>query len=270
MTENYLKLVDMANEVRQMYDSDPGQKTFSILLQGESGTGKTFILRTCRKPVWVDSFDPGGTKGLRSFIEKGEIIVDSRFENEDPSRPKVFDLWKKEMAKRTRAGLWDSIGTYCIDSCTTWSDAIMNWVQQAKGRAGEAPKFTQDYVPQKIQIRNWIKAIMKDVKCDFILTGHLRAIEDQVTGQTNYRFLTTGQGMVTIPLLFDEIWIALAQRKASGIVYQILTQGTGTYVARSRLSAEGRLSTYEEPDMKKLLKKAGLPTEDKPLLRKED
>jgi hypothetical protein len=260
----YLKII---NSTRDMYKEDQTQKRTSILLCGETGTGKTFFLRTCIKPVWIDSFDPGGSTCLREYIEKGEIIVDSRFEREDPMRPKAFDLWRKEMAARTKAGLWPHIGTYCIDGATTWAEAIMNWVQQSSGRAGEAPKFTHDYVPQKTQIRNWIRAIMKDVPSFFVLIGHLESFEDQVSGRLSYRFMTTGKGTVTIPLLFDEIWIATAKKKASGIVYQLLTKSTGEYVARSRLAEEGRLDAYEVPDMKKILKKVNLPTEDKPLLK---
>lgn len=269
MENETLQIVKKLDEIRKIYKDDPKKDSFRLLLLGESGSGKTFFLRTCRKPVLIDSFDPGGSKGLRDYVEKGEIIIDSRWEAEDPKRPTMYKLWQAEMAARTRLKLWDHIGTYAIDSATMWSEAIMNWVQNAKGRAGEPPKFTKDYVPQKTEIRNWIRAIMKDVSSDFILIGHLRAAEDQVTGQVHYRFMTTGQGMVVIPLLFDEIWVASPQKVAGGVKYQILTESTGIHMARSRLSKGGVLDSIEEPDMKKILKKVGMDYNDKPLLKGE-
>lgn len=266
---DYLKITQMANEVREMYSTNSGKQGFRLLMLGGAGSGKTYFLRTCRKPVWIDSFDPGGTVCLEDYIKSGEVIADTRYEFEDPLRPTAFNAWKKEMARRTKENLWSHIGTYCIDSATMWSEAIMNWVQSASGKAGEAPRFTKDYVPQKVQIRNWIRAIMKDVCSDFVLTGHLRTYEDQVTGSTSYRFMTTGQGMVIIPLLFDEIWVALKQKKAGKLGYQVLTEATGVYEARSRLSKDGRLDEYEKPDMKYLMEKAGQVFEDKPLIKGE-
>jgi len=267
MEESNLKIIKKAEEIRKLYNESPHKDAFNLLLLGESGSGKSYFLRTCRKPVLIDSFDPGGAKCLRDFISDGSIIADTRWEEEDPKRPSVFALWQKEMAERTRMNFWDHVGTYVIDSATMWSESIMNWVQAASGRAGEAPKFTKDYVPQKVQIRNWIRAIMKDVKGDFILIGHLRAVEDQVSGQVHYRFMTTGQGMVVIPLLFEEIWVADPRKIAKGVDYRFLTQSTGIHVARSRLAKGGMLETYEEPDMKKILKKVGMNYEDKPLLK---
>ena len=37
-------------------------------------------------------------------------------------------------------------------------------------------------------------------------------------------------------------------------------------MASSRLAADGKLSTFEEPDIKAILKKCGMPSDDKPLL----
>ena len=262
-----LNIVKSVEEIRRLYKEDKSQESFRLLLLGESGSGKTFFLRTCRKPVLLDSFDPGGSKSLRDLISRGEIIADTRWEKEDPKKPSAYEAWKKEMFSRTRAGLWDHLGTYVIDSATMWSEAIMNWVQNKSGRAGEAPKFTKDYVPQKVEIRNWIREIMKDIPCDFILIGHLQPVEDQVSGQVHYRFMTTGKGMVVIPLLFDEIWVADPRGTSSGVEYRLLTQSTGIHVARSRLSKGGLLGNYEKPDMKAILKKVNMNHEDKPLIK---
>jgi len=46
----------------------------------------------------------------------------------------------------------------------------------------------------------------------------------------------------------------------------MLIDAQGTYIARSRLKSDGKLKDIEEPDIKKLLKKIGKSTEDKPKL----
>ena len=255
--------------LNKMYSEDPRQKSFNALILGESGSGKSFLFRTCRKPVHIDSFDPGGTKGLQEYINKGEIIVDARYEGEDPKKPFAFELWKKEMEKRDKIGYFNHIGTYCLDSSTTWSEAIMNWILKKAFLSGQAPRWAHDYIPQKVEIRNWLRELL-DLPCDFILTGHLEGYKDEVSGSMSYRYMTTGKGVTTIPLLFDEIYVLDPKESSKGVDYRILTQSTGKYVARSRLAKEGLIDKYEPCDIKVILKKAKLSTDDKPLFKKEN
>ena len=53
-------------KLKSMYQEDVQSKTVNILLLGESGSGKTFLMRTAPGPVHIDSFDPGGSTSLRS------------------------------------------------------------------------------------------------------------------------------------------------------------------------------------------------------------
>jgi hypothetical protein len=158
---------------------------------------------------------------------------------------------------------FDHLGTYVIDSSTTFADTIMNSVLKAAGIAGNPPRFTHDYTPQKVQLVNWIKYMLR-IPCDFILTGHLEASKDEVTGAITYRYMTTGKAEVTIPLLFDEVWVTDTKKTSQGLDYRIITARTGPYLASTRIG-HGKFELYEEPDIKYLLKKAGLSTEDKPL-----
>lgn len=258
------KVAAEVEALRKYYNEDPRQQTFNILCLGESGTGKSFLASTARKPVHIDSFDPGGSKGLRKWISTGDIIVDSQYESEDPRKPTAFAEWKKNFDGRYREGYFEAFGTYMLDSATTWSSAIMNWLLNKAGIAGEAPRFTKDYTPQKVEINNCISKMLS-LPCDFIMTGHLELKEDPNQGHI-FRFMTTGKGALTIPLLFDEIWITKTVAKANGTEYQILTQADGLYIARSRLAADGKLDRIEKPDIKYLRKKVGLSTEDKPKL----
>jgi hypothetical protein len=66
-----------------------------------------------------------------------------------------------------------------------------------------------------------------------------------------------------IPILFDEIYYACTKESSAGVKYFFLTRATGLYKARTRLGKGGLFETYEEQDIKALLKKAGYDTSDK-------
>ena len=254
-----------AKRLAELYANDPRQKSFNALVLGELGTGKTFIARTARKPVHIDSFDPGGTKSVRNEIAKHEIIVDSSYESEDCLSPFAYQQWKTNFERRRKAGYFSQLGTYMLDSSTLWAETIMNRILQKAGIPGTPPRFTKDYTPQKIEILNMLRWCL-DLPCDFILTGHLEQFEDAVDSTIRYRYMTTGKGAIIIPTLFDEVFIMTPKETSDGVKYRLLTKNTGTYTARSRLAAGGLLETYEEPNIKAILAKAGRNTDDKPLL----
>jgi hypothetical protein len=252
-----------AEKLRKLYqESDQG--TFKALVTGETGTGKTYLLRTARKPVHIDSFDPGGTKGLRDLILKGDIVADIQYELEDPLKPQYFQLWRRNFEQRYIGKYFESFGTYVLDSSTMWAEAIMNDILLKAGRAGETPLWGKDYMPQKILIHNFMKRIL-NLPCDVIVTGHLKGLTDDEGNTTKWRYMTTGQGAVVIPLLFDEIYVTTSRERAKGIEYRLLTASTGLYSAKTRIG-QNKFDTYEEPNIKLLLKKIGWDTRDKPRL----
>lgn len=260
--------------VRDYYSTDPLQTRFSAIITGETNAGKTFILRTARFPIHIDSFDPGGTKCLKELIDSGDVIADTQWETEDPFDPAVYAEWKKTNEIRLKTHYFDQFGTYCIDSLTTFAQAAMNFQLKLKNRAGEAPQHRIDYNPQKVEIENRIRALM-NLPCDFIITGHLREMRDlksvdKQSGirfeEVRYRLHITGQAVITIPLLFDELYVIVG--KGNPPRREMLIDSLGEYVARSRLKGDGKLDGIESPDIKALLKKVGLNWEDKPKLEK--
>ena len=255
-------VIKSVGETISMYEEDERQHSFNALICGESGAGKTYLARTCRFPVHIDSFDPGGTQGLRDLIRSKDIIADTRFENEDPKNPTAYRLWKKTFMDRLTNGYFNYFGTYILDSATTWSDAIMNWILASASRPGEAPKWEKDYTPQKVEVRNMLQ-LMLNLPCDFFLMGHLESEKDEVSGKTTYRFMATGKHRTIIPLLFSEIYVMLAESKGpTNIDRKILTAKDSLYLARTRIGA-GKFEKYEEPNIKKLLNKCNFPSNDK-------
>jgi len=269
----YDKLSELTR-VRKYYSGDSLQRRFSAIVSGETNSGKTFLLRTARFPIHIDSFDPGGSKCLLPWIKSGDIIVDTTYENEDPFSPTVFAEWMKTTEIRLRTGYFDMFGTYCIDSLSTFSDAVMNYQLGSKGRAGETPQRNFDYMPQKIHIQNYLRKLM-NLSCDFIVTAHLNELRETLAIDTKtgikreivkYRLNATGKAVVTLPLLFDELYVIIGKETSGAPKREMLIDSLGTYIARSRLKADGKLDSREEPDIKALLKKAGLAWEDRPKL----
>lgn len=250
-------------EIRKMYDSAAYNKTFNAIIYGDMGSGKTNLLRTCRKPVLVHSFDPGGTKTIRDEIVAGSIVVDSRFEQEDPKDPKAFDLFDKEYHRLKKGGMFDQIGTYAIDSATTWAASAMNLVLKKAGRPGGQP-FQQDYLPAMTMIENAIRD-MTGLPCDCVLICHEDVDKDEGSGRMFVGPLFVGKLKVRVPALFDEVYHAEAKETSGSVVYSLLTRSTGLYKARTRLGKGGIFDVREVQDIKALLKKAGFDTSDKQL-----
>jgi len=257
-----------AEELRKLYESDTKQSTARVLLTGESGTGKTYGCRYAPWPLHIDSFDPGGTLSLRDQIIKGNIIADTAYENEDPFNPSAWAKWTRAFDQRLVGGYFNSIATYVIDSATTWSDACMNYMQSLHGGAGKVPQWEKDYHPQKTAIRNYLRKCM-NLPCHFIMTAHLQPQKDNEGNVIARRVMFSGQGAITIPLLFDEIWVTEIVNKSDGPKYMIRTRSNGMYSARSRLSSDGLLNEQEEYNFKRILKKVKINSEDKPNLFKE-
>jgi hypothetical protein len=267
-----------AKMLQDMYKTNPRQHSFHLLLLGDKGHGKTSLLQTARKPVHIDSFDKGGSKVLNEMKDKGLVFVDDRYEIEDPLEPTAFEQWKRNFETRRLRRYYDHLGTYCIDSSTSWQEAVMNWcLKNAKSddgrgnRCGQNPRW-KEYVIQKVQMTTYIEWIL-NLPCDVVLTGHLRPdYEKTVDGEgeeisnfIGYKYAATGQNYYLVPAKFDEVYIAMRTPGTKGDKFTLLTGKEKWYNASSRID-NGKFSKYEEPDIKYLLKKIGWDTKDKPSL----
>ena len=245
------------DELHAMYAGSAGAAKTNFLIYGDMGSGKTSMaVDTCRKPCLVHSFDPGGCDSVDpKLIASGLVLVDNRFERDSAKSPVAFEAWDKEFERLLNGGFFANIGTYVLDSATTWSSAAMYAVLKKAGRAAGVPQ-QNDYLPQMTMLENAIKVICA-LPCDVVLTAHQKADKDEITGKISATPLFTGKLTQRIPLLFNEIYHAVAKETSKGTEYSVQTQACSTYMARTRLGRRGSFEKFERPDIKYLLKKGG-------------
>lgn len=254
-----------------MYDEDPRNLTFNAIIHGPIKTGKTSLLRTCPKPVFVHSFDPGGTLVLRDMIEKGEVLADTRFEKEDPFNPKACRLWEDEFNYLYRKDFFSQVGTFAIDSMTTWAQVIMYEVirraaKKKKDReVGGAPQ-ENDWLPQMAFLENYMRKFLS-LPCHCILMGHSDQPKDREGNATgDLGIMITGKLRERIPALFSEIYY-LRIKDYKTEKRELLTKPVYGIQTGSRLGYGNRLEKEEPADIKAIMKKCGLDIKDKPLFK---
>jgi len=254
-----------ALELQRIYASDNRGETFRGIIAGKQGSGKTTLALTCPAPVHIDSFDPGGTLVLKEAIEAGTILADVRFEGEDPDDPKMFKTYIASLDRRLRAGYFDHIGTYILDSLTTFGAAALNTVIKERVNKGKHTSYVpqkDDWFPQMTYLSRCIRKIAA-LPCHVLLLAHEKPIKDKEGNLLGYELLVTGNLQQLIPILFSELYILETKETPEGVKRALMTMSSGMHTAKSRLGRGGRFDKYEQPDIKHLLKKAGLPALDK-------
>lgn len=258
-------------KLRETYSKKNYGSEFKLLGYGNKGSGKTTLIATGRRPIFIDSFDKGGTLSIKEAIDAGWIIADVRWEEDDPLQPTAYTEWNRVFQERRRAKFFDQFGTYAMDSFTMFSQVALNQVLKKAGRAGGIPQtgkgVDNDYIVQMLYIETAMAQILS-LPCDVILTCHPDIEKDEESGRIiSVGPLITGKAKQRIPLAFSEMYYLKTDPKTDGIIYSMLTRLTNVYKASTRLGRGGRFDMYEKPDIKALLKKAGLPFEDKPIPR---
>lgn len=260
------KVQEHALAVRESYTDLQTTDKINILNIGKPGTGKTRLAISAPKPVLIHSFDKGGTKtaALKPFIADGSIIADTIFEQDDWKNPRAFRIWETKFAYLLKIGFFEAIGTYILDSATTFADSMMYALLRTGGdkrgsRTGELPGLS-DYHLQQYTMIDYLN-VMMSLPCTVLVNGHITFIQDAVTEKIETGILLAGKASDKVPLVFDEKYIS--RFYAGG--WKIQTKTDGLYHAETRVG-ELVFKQFEEPDLKKLLSKAGIKHDDKPSL----
>jgi len=268
-----LSIKKKAAQIKQMYDEDPRNQTFNAIIHGPIKTGKTSLLRTCPKPVFVHSFDPGGTDVLKDMIETGEVLVDTSFEKEDPFKPKACRSWEDSFNDLYKQDFFSHVGTFAIDSMTTWAQTIMYEVirravasprGKKAGRVNGGSPQENDWLPQMSFIENYMRKFLS-LPCHCILLGHSDLPKDREGNPVgDLGIMITGKLRERIPALFSEIYY-LRIKDYKKETRELLIKPTYGIQVGTRLGNGGKLEKTEPPDIGKIMRKVGLDTTSKPL-----
>ena len=263
-------------EIEARYQAQSANTKANFLIYSRAGAGKTHLVSTAPGPILIHSFDPGGTRTIKTLIATGKIpkskriIIDDRFEKEVSRQARgevlgfggsfAYKLWEQELNELVKGGVFKQIGTYVIDSGTKWVDAMLNEICRQESRK-YAEAQLQDYKKLGFFVADALAQIMT-IPCNFIMTGHMEQFQDESDGKVHFSILATGKQKIKIPLMFDEFYYLDVQEKGGKLERTLLTQISGKHEARTRIGA-GTFDTREVPDISALLKKAKYPWEDK-------
>jgi hypothetical protein len=257
--------VEALAKIRSQYLDIVNVEQYTALVMGIFGTGKTTLLRTARKPIIINSFDPTGTLVLRRLIQSGDVFV-RPYWNEVWKHPTEYKRWETDWNKDMNSGFLKEIGTYCIDTATTFISALVNWWCTSRKNVDSLP-YLNDYPGIYALFTDIIKRTAS-TGVDFILTGHLSLDPSDDISKQNIAQLHTYKGLRTeIPILFTEKYVIHADGFGDKVDYQLLTAPKGRFHASTQLGGDGLLNPIEKPDIKHILKKVGMSYEDKEIFK---
>lgn len=239
-----------------------------VLLLGLKGDGKTTTLATARKPIVINSFTPSGTLSIKHEVEKQDgIYVVSKYEGEDLRKPTAFAEWERDFMEDERNGLFNDIGTYCIDDGYLWMEALLA-KQRYKFHGAPIDDMLADSQVKGKDLRNlygffleanlyWTRKLLS-IPCNVIFTCHIDRYVDPVTGEQGTSILAPGMASKErVPVPFPEVWIK--QRKDNE--HWLLVSDEGRWKASTRIGAKAKLTGRQPADICGILRKCGLPTE---------
>jgi hypothetical protein len=216
ITSNSTPVMKMSREdavaalarIRSQYLETVNITQYTALIMGIYSSGKTTICGTGKKPIIINSFDPTGTLTLRRLISSGDVFVRTYW-NEDRKHPTEYKRWEKQWEEDIQSGFLSSfVGTYCIDSFTTFLGALVNWWCNSRNNKEGLP-YLNDY-PGIYALINDVLKRTASTGVDLIVTGHLEIDTDDLSGKKIAMLATYNKLRTEIPLLFTEKLVAAA------------------------------------------------------------
>lgn len=229
-------------ELQQIYSGDVQNKLLKSMFYGGWGTWKTTLAATMPRPILFQSFDPGGDKvyHIQEGVKDGSIIVDKRFQERNwEDSENRFREWNDDYKKMKQDGVFENIGTYVLDSLTTFQrfvvdasiDGNVKNQRISKNMPVKVPQM-RDYNVQGAAIEYAISDML-ELPCHVMIIAHSEEDTDEDSGVRYCQPLIIGKKLrKQLPVLFDEIYISVETRK--GI--ELLTKPKNYYKAKSRIA----------------------------------
>jgi hypothetical protein len=239
---------------------DETPKPVTLLLKGDSGTGKTFKAAQFPRPViWNFDNNLSGLRKLPEEVRKGVRVLDPR-RNAKGEQVKDIEVWKNFTEQLEEVGQDPSVGTMVIDSLTTMAEILMDKILKT------------DDPGKAVEIQNWgefaryMKWLGEHLLCandldkHVVFLAHESILQEKLTGKIKYQLAVGGQSKSNFDLYFTDVWRSYTKpAKDGGVEYWIRTLPTDYHTAKSSLALPPDFKWDEQKDsiMKQLT--AGLP-----------
>lgn len=274
--------LDELNQSADLIDSG-ADDLMKALIYGPKGVGKTqLVVETGVYPIHIDSFDKGGTKHFKPEKDEGKLFADTRFEKAkapvkrssgDSKEYLRFDAWEKEINRRIKSNYFDNIGMYCMDSLSGLLDAVEEYLLASGNQYGhiidDSVLNLKGFKLQVNMVKRSINMIL-DLPCHVIVNAHMENTQDTVTGEVLRQLAMFPSQRDKLPGQFDEYYALVTDPKGKltnnedkkkgdddQVNRVLVTQQTRRYKGATRWGRNGLFSTYERPDLRYLIKKAG-------------
>jgi len=268
MTEDTKKadrLNALNSRFREQYKNAKASTMWHGLIVGQKGAGKTWLLKTMPKPIFIFNFDPQGTDTLLSEKKAGDILVEE-YQDTDFSNPSAYENFRVDINKMASSGFLSQFATVCIDSLTLLQSAMVQHLLKKNGRL--IPESgVLDQTKHGMRLADWgtvlnlMKLHVTQLHClpvHTLMTGHISKEIDKVNGGLIKMLNLGGQARNHVPYLTSEVYYLLVDKESK----RELILGSGDYEASSRLNG-GQMTARVNPDIGKIIEMVGLDGTDK-------
>ncbi len=244
------------------YDIDPVEEGKGIFLYGKSGTGKTKMAVTGRRPCFIYEFDIDGAHSIgREKDVEIKYFVDS-----DPTKPSAYNRWVEHFESALDVGFFERFkgGTIVADGTNSFEMSIHMCLRENKKSIGSmSPKTAATTQPEYnvITINTWdmvnrMLGLRFMYGCDVVVCTHETYQKDEATGRITTLPLMYGQSDHKVFGIFSEAYRMVGERSGNSLKIEALTKVDPSFTAKSRLDNTGKILNFrEEPNLTKIFNK---------------
>ncbi len=216
---------------------DAVAKPVTLLLKGDSGSGKTFKAAQFPKPT-IFNFDNNlsGLRKLPDEIRKDIRVINPRF-GADGKPVDDLKVWTNFVEILGQVVSDPSVGTIIIDSLTTMAEVLMD-------------KIVKTSDPSKsVEIQHWgefsryLKWLGEELLCandldkHIVIIAHEQILVEKITGKVKYLLSIGGQTKSNFDLYFTDCWrVYTKPAQGGGVDYWIRTLPTEYHTGKTSLA----------------------------------
>lgn len=210
----------------------------SILVIGDGGTHKTHFTGSCPRPFIFD-FDKNLTV-LRGKDVDYESFRDLPYgrknDNHDRGLYKWGESYPRFLDRVNEMGVEIDKGnlqhfTFGLDSLTSLSQMVMNYVQKSKGQVegGRVKTPSIDDYGQQISLLRTVMMQLTEWPVMLVVTAHIHRDTNDHMQSVEYLPLVTGKFASEIAIYFGEVWYTKVTGKGDKRKFVLQTESDGMF-----------------------------------------